>query len=514
MTIKFGTDRDVPPYDAMVFQTNTHTIAVDSDGRRISSVLISKYTDDVVINAALTYLNGLAADISSGHTLRINSGTYMISAVIPIDYPHTINGAGSSKTILQARTAYLTDRMFNINDEDVHWYPTHVVMRDMQLHGNICCNYGITFGDIWTSVWETPDTLFENVTFTRFLKYGVVDNTNHGTTYRSCIFHANGNVTEDVDATTGSIIPEILTAYTALGATTNTTRVVMTNVQSSAAGLSQTNYAYDMWCLYNITRDLIAPISNYSIGAVQTTITHDTIAGQAQNDTFNIIPTYGGLWLNYCTGSVVESCAFRENGMGIFVYRAKAAQISNCYFWGNRYHGVYFYDLAADATHDVGNHIRGAYFYYNGAYVQTSAMVLYDVYIPNVITTRTTISDAYSKDDGYVEAMIYSLGASTTLLNCYATSGSIGTTLGGAGSLNINSITMSGGVGAPATVLAGNTTVTVTHGYGAAPSYITLVPGDDISGRNYWVSAVGGLTFVINISSADVVDHILYWSCG
>ena len=73
---------------------------------------------------------------------------------------------------------------------------------------------------------------------------------------------------------------------------------------------------------------------------------------------------------------------------------------------------------------------------------------------------------------------------------------------------------VSGGVGAPATVAAGDLTVTVTHGYGAAPSYITLVPADDISGRNYWVSDVGVLTFKINISSADVVDHELFWSCG
>ena len=52
-----------------------------------------------------------------------------------------------------------------------------------------------------------------------------------------------------------------------------------------------------------------------------------------------------------------------------------------------------------------------------------------------------------------------------------------------------------------ATITAGNTTVTVTHGLGSTPAYVTATPGAD-PGSRFWVSSKGATTFVINLSSA------------
>ena len=65
-----------------------------------------------------------------------------------------------------------------------------------------------------------------------------------------------------------------------------------------------------------------------------------------------------------------------------------------------------------------------------------------------------------------------------------------------------------------ATVLAGQTYVTVTHGLATAPAVadITLQPQDNLEGRDYWPSDPDALTFRINVSSSDMVDHVFTYS--
>jgi hypothetical protein len=64
-----------------------------------------------------------------------------------------------------------------------------------------------------------------------------------------------------------------------------------------------------------------------------------------------------------------------------------------------------------------------------------------------------------------------------------------------------------------ATVIAGATTVTVTHSLGYAPTLtkIMLQPQDDIGGRTLWADTATATTFVINMSSMDIADHIIGW---
>jgi hypothetical protein len=66
-----------------------------------------------------------------------------------------------------------------------------------------------------------------------------------------------------------------------------------------------------------------------------------------------------------------------------------------------------------------------------------------------------------------------------------------------------------------ATVLAGQTAVTVPHGLGFAPSLkeITLQPQDDLGARDYWPSSPDATNFQINISFGDPSqNHTFTWT--
>ena len=75
-SIKGAGDR-VAPYDAMVYQDGTYTIAVDGDGNIIKKVLSSLNTDDVVIQAAI---DGVTAG-----TVIVMYSTYTIDTMITIE---------------------------------------------------------------------------------------------------------------------------------------------------------------------------------------------------------------------------------------------------------------------------------------------------------------------------------------------------------------------------------------------------------------------------------------------
>ena len=65
-----------------------------------------------------------------------------------------------------------------------------------------------------------------------------------------------------------------------------------------------------------------------------------------------------------------------------------------------------------------------------------------------------------------------------------------------------------------ATIVAGDTQVTVTHTYGDVPPIVSLESQDDLGGRGAWVppSSKTAATFVIQISSPDMADHVFGWA--
>src|SRR5205823_1607290 len=64
--------------------------------------------------------------------------------------------------------------------------------------------------------------------------------------------------------------------------------------------------------------------------------------------------------------------------------------------------------------------------------------------------------------------------------------------------------------GAGASVAAGTSSVTVTHGLGVAPLRVYLSPTSDTQGRRWWVSAKGATTFTISLDSNAVTNPITF----
>lgn len=62
-----------------------------------------------------------------------------------------------------------------------------------------------------------------------------------------------------------------------------------------------------------------------------------------------------------------------------------------------------------------------------------------------------------------------------------------------------------------ATIVSGTTSITVIHGLGATPDCPLCTPKDELYGRDFWIDTVGAVSFRINISVIDFVNHSFYY---
>lgn len=60
-----------------------------------------------------------------------------------------------------------------------------------------------------------------------------------------------------------------------------------------------------------------------------------------------------------------------------------------------------------------------------------------------------------------------------------------------------------------ATLVAGDTSIVVTHGCGATPTSVTANPSQNIG--NVWITDIGATTFKINTSASTGTDTTFYW---
>jgi len=198
------TVKGLPTYDAIVYQDVTTTYAYRRDGTLITSCLISAKTDNIPIQAAIVYLEGLSADLSQGYSLYINSGVYYIAAELVVTKPHHISGAGQQITVLRSAQSPVGLATFSVipdtNIDDDGWQRGGFTLRNITLDGSTdggnstwWGTYGVYFGgSINWVVYGAVMCHFENVTFRNFTKYGSYDNSNWGSMYLHCSFIRNG----------------------------------------------------------------------------------------------------------------------------------------------------------------------------------------------------------------------------------------------------------------------------------------------------------------------------------
>jgi hypothetical protein len=576
MTIQFGSSgsgvlgsaaTSQPLYDAMVYQTDTRTVAVDKTGTILSTALKTDKRDDIQIQAALTYLDGLSTSYYRGYKLFINSGAYYVATALTVNYPHSLWGAGNGSTKIYA-TSLCTDTMISLNPSDNNFGQiNYITLQGMELNGSSYCNYGVISKTIGSTSSWTINTHYNDMVITGFIKWGIVDNSNRGSTYTNCVFRSNN--------TTVTTLP----IYTAEAGTD------ATHIHCPSASLpGTTDGYYNGWYLWNITRGIGAPITDFTaIGKIITV----AISGQVNTDTFNIIPNYGNVLIDGTYKPLFTGCVFDAAVNGLVIRKGNGAVFNGCSFCYNRFHGMYAYSYSG-TSHPIDMHFDGLHTEYNGRYNVTYAdtIGIYDIYIADADSEHFTISDVYARLQTGLTESLHCLGNYTTVLNYHCTSASIGT-LGGTDSINVNTmmatadamlykgviacaanpnypaadaghmykVSSAGFIGGAAgiavavgdlmicntdataagdhatvgafwdivqtnvgmgtaTITAAATFVDVTHSFIAVPSNISVTPSDDISGRNYWIDTVGAVTFRINISASDVVDHGFYWTVG
>ena len=53
--------------------------------------------------------------------------------------------------------------------------------------------------------------------------------------------------------------------------------------------------------------------------------------------------------------------------------------------------------------------------------------------------------------------------------------------------------------------------MTVSHGLGATPAYVTLFPLGSNQGGNYYINTVGSTTFKLNLGATASANRDFYW---
>lgn len=63
------------------------------------------------------------------------------------------------------------------------------------------------------------------------------------------------------------------------------------------------------------------------------------------------------------------------------------------------------------------------------------------------------------------------------------------------------------------TIPAGSESVVVTHGYGSAPTSVTIQQQDDLGGRNWYIpdADINATTFTLHVTGIDFVSHVFRW---
>jgi parallel beta-helix repeat protein len=173
-------------------------------------------------------------------------------------------------------------------------------------------------------------------------------------------------------------------------------------------------------------------------------------------------------------------------------------------------------DMVATITGNIVTAYRGIFLSYgNGVTISGNTLVAsdggdYGIYLgyDNGLSANVTVKDNIIK--GFSYRSIYSLAAYTD--NVTLANNMVDKTIQNSGhnavtQYNIGHKTEASG---SATILSGQTYVTVTHGLASTPTKI-VVTGAHSETASLYVSSVSGTTLSVNVLSSVTADRIIYW---
>ena len=454
-----GAGDRVAPYDAMVYQDGTYTIAVDGDGNVIKKVLSSLNTDDVAIQAA----------IDKGNVVEF-LGDFVIKNTLMINSDNVIYYGNRSKITLANSSD--VDMLSNTPP-----YGRNVSLHDISFDGNKT-NQSVPKDII--RLEDANSWKLHNVTIGYAGRYGFYPTTgplvrNYVYDFDNCKFYYGNDYAIYADVVNGLrvINSYIETNYGGIYAKgininihhnyfdwafgTNTHHIHLVGVTESKIS---NNY---------IMENGVAPASGNGIfleNSFFTTITGNTIRGIKGTGIRTVINSAGtarssgiivnGNSIRDCTGPAIYFSGYNPYYLSIVC--------ANNSMTGS----------AAVTVFDFGGYstglVRNNYIRLGIVSVTTSHIML-----------KNNVFDSCTFNIGTYRKLVQNLGYTTE------------------------------STGKDATISAGNTYVDVTHSLNDTPTTVRVTPTTNLGTRSFWVDTKGASTFRININSSDLIDHTFDW---
>jgi len=490
-SIKGAGDR-VAPYDAMVYQDGTYTIAVDGDGNVIKKVLSSANTDDVVIQAAI---DSVGSD--PGHVYIKSGYTYVINTGVTTNGKTSVTSNGAHIDLDSFDGVFLT-----INDTG-----GQIVSEEVRVSGFVVDGDLSNVNTVGIYVFRRPWMVkIEDVTIKR-VSYPIKI---EGECYGCVVSHCNIN-----NCVTG------ITTLKGSGLTSaNFTIIEKSNIAScSTYGVDCTGFGYGssiISCYFEGNGTAIL----YSTGATRCSIIANYISVKASGIGVDIAGP-GFIKNNVFVTNASAKCIDISggDGTGSYVINNNVFSLSDgttgvssrnaSYEYVVQFVENYIYPGPGSSA--IGETIKSRLVtsiisnnYNQGHGVSTC----FDIGGPsskfNTVTNNTI--------RGYNIGVVVSAGNSNKISDNYF----YGVTTPVSGGTGDNSVTSNFGyatesTGTAATITAGNTYVDVTHSLAATPTKVRVTPTTNLGTRSFWVDTKGASTFRININSSDSIDHTFDW---
>ena len=418
-------------------------------------------------------LNAIVSSTTGPVSILIGPGSYQVTEPIVLREGVTVSGSGREVTVLTGTGTFF------------EWDGAHrVTVENLSIQGSGRTGTGIHVKGDWDQGRKNTGCTIRNVSFTN-LNLGLRLNVVFESLFDNLRFVWNNK----------AIVLEEL-------CTNNTFRHIVIRYSGTGIQVMKLKYRCEgdkFDSIYILETDRLLEVRD---GYVLTF--HHCIFDYGQTDSFVYIA--GGDWM------VFDSCWFASQSAasGRVIVRPDYAGISNirfndCWFAFNKYFGVHVSRSGATGMRPQKIRFTRCVFQANGTTSDGG-----DVLIQDADAVTLSGCEFNSPSAPYV---IAELGNPTQveIVDC-TTSQPASKFLLVANANRIRGIKgLKTEASGTATIPAGQTSISVTHGLAWTPKTVRVTPLDNLGGRSFWVSNVTATGFTINISSADTVNHSFAW---
>jgi len=272
----------------------------------------------------------------------------------------------------------------------------NVAFKDIWLDGQATADIGMMYCPENHKNFSTAQTFFENCKFYSFKQYGIIENSNYGSTYINCSLHYCGR-----DNSAGTPIASV--THTAQASTD--ARHIIGN------DLVATDDYYNGWYVWNITKSAGRTVWDYT-GATQTLDflynEWDEFGGTAaaSGDSFIFIPPFCGIYVKWHNIVNIIGCEFETCDNSIVITGCYGGVISGCMIQSAHYFGIMMTATNRIQIPTANTSIYGQYFESNGVWNadQATTVGFNDIYISSTQCRYINMENIHGSDSNLTVA--------------------------------------------------------------------------------------------------------------